>query len=70
MVRHYITKYEEKNKFYAEAWLQINLFGKSFCFSKRRIELPCYDSSKKSTTSSSICDLASELEGVCRPGRF
>ena len=37
MIHHYITKYEEHGYQYAEAWLQINLFGKCFCFSKRKI---------------------------------
>lgn len=39
MIKHYITKYTENDKRYAEAWLQINLFGKCFCFGKRKIEL-------------------------------
>lgn len=38
-MKHYITKYRENNKQYAESWLQINVFGKSYCFSKHRIEL-------------------------------
>lgn len=36
-MKHYITKYEENGKLYAEAWLQIDLLGKSFCFSRKRI---------------------------------
>ena len=39
MIHHYITKYEEDGKRYAEAWLQLDVFGLSWCFSKRRIEL-------------------------------
>lgn len=39
-MKHYITKYEEGGKWYAEAWDQINVFGKSYCFNKRRIEIP------------------------------
>ena len=39
MVRHYITKYEENGIRYAEAWSQLNVFGKCFCFHRRRIEL-------------------------------
>ncbi len=31
-MRHYITRYQEDGVLYAEAWLQIDLFGKSFCF--------------------------------------
>lgn len=38
-MHHYITHYRENGKRYAEAWLQINLFGKAFCFCKRRIGL-------------------------------
>lgn len=38
-MHHYITKYAEDGKCYAEAWLQINLFGRCFCFSRRKIEL-------------------------------
>lgn len=39
MLHHYITKYSEDGVLYAESWLQINLFGKCFCFSKKRIAL-------------------------------
>ncbi|MGY3767683.1 hypothetical protein ACWOAK_02645 [Helcococcus kunzii] len=39
MIKHYITKYIENGKMYVESWLQIDLFGKSFCFSKKRIEI-------------------------------
>ena len=38
-MHHYITKYEENGKRYAESWMQINVFGKCFCFSKRKIEI-------------------------------
>lgn len=38
-MKHYITKYIENGKLYAEAWFQVNLFGKAFCFLKRKIEL-------------------------------
>ena len=38
-MHHYITKYKENGKLYAEAWMQINIFGLCFCFSKRRIEI-------------------------------
>lgn len=36
-VHHYITKYKENGKTFVESWLQINLFGKCFCFSKKKI---------------------------------
>lgn len=39
MIKHYITKYEENGERYAEAWVQINLFKKCFCFFKRRIKI-------------------------------
>ncbi len=39
MIKHYITKYEEEGTMYVESWLQINVFGKCFCFSKRRIKI-------------------------------
>jgi len=39
MIHHYITKYKEKGRYYAEAWLQIDILGKSFCLSKKRIRL-------------------------------
>ncbi len=38
-MKHYITKYREGEKAYAESWLQITLFGKVFCFWKKRIEI-------------------------------
>lgn len=39
MIKHYITKYEEENKRYAESWLQINIFGRCYCFWRKRIEI-------------------------------
>lgn len=38
-MHHYITVYEELGQRYAEAWIQIDLFGKCICFSKRRIKI-------------------------------
>nr|DAM27621.1 MAG TPA: hypothetical protein [Caudoviricetes sp.] len=42
-MHHYITKYHENGTMYAEAWLQLNLFGRSFCLwrVKTKIEDPC-----------------------------
>lgn len=37
MLHHYITTYKENGRCYAEAWFQIDIFGKSFCLSKKRI---------------------------------
>lgn len=39
MFHHYITKYEENEKRYAEAWIQVNILWFSVCFCKRRIEI-------------------------------
>lgn len=39
MIKHHITKYGTEGKRYAESWLQLNLFGKCYCFSKKRIEI-------------------------------
>lgn len=38
-MHHYITKYRERDKRYAESWIQINLFGLCFCFWKKRMEI-------------------------------
>lgn len=34
-MKHHITKYRLEGKQYVESWLQINLFGRCYCFSKR-----------------------------------
>lgn len=40
MLKHYMTKYTTPSgKKYAESWLQLNAFGKCFCFWKRKIEI-------------------------------
>ncbi len=36
MIRHYITHYASNGKVYAEAWIQINIFGMCFCLRKKR----------------------------------
>lgn len=38
-MHHYITKYGENGKQYAEAWIQINLFGLCLCFWKKKIRI-------------------------------
>ena len=38
-MKYHLTKYYENGKHYAESWLQINIFGKCFCFSRRRLEI-------------------------------
>ena len=41
MIHHYLTKYydEEKAKYVAESWIQINILGFCWCISKRSIEI-------------------------------
>ena len=39
MLRHHLTKYTENGNKYAESWLQLNIFGKCFCFNKKKIAL-------------------------------
>ncbi|MCI8451160.1 MAG: hypothetical protein HFJ74_01360 [Eggerthellaceae bacterium] len=39
MIRHYITKYKEDGILWAEAWIQVDLLGKSWCLSRRRISV-------------------------------
>ena len=37
MIHHYLTKYvNEKGELIAEAWIQLNLFGKYYTFSDRK----------------------------------
>ncbi|CZQ83878.1 Hypothetical protein Tpal_498 [Trichococcus palustris] len=38
-MKHFITKYAEDGKRFAESWLQIDAFGRSFCFNKKKIEI-------------------------------
>ena len=38
-MHHYITKYTENGTMYVESWIQLNLFGKSFCFWRKRIKI-------------------------------
>lgn len=39
MLKHHITKYVEDGSWYAEAWIQLNLFRWTFCFCKKRLLL-------------------------------
>lgn len=39
MIKHYITKYKSDGKRLATSWIQLNLFGKAFCFNTKTIEL-------------------------------
>jgi len=36
-MKHYMTRYTENNENVVESWLQINVLGKCFCFSKKRV---------------------------------
>lgn len=36
-MKHHVTKYEEDGQRWIEAWLQINAFGRSYCFWRKRI---------------------------------
>lgn len=38
-MHHYITQYIEEGKHYAEAWIQVDVFGRCFCLWKKRIEV-------------------------------
>lgn len=37
--KHFLTFYEENSKLYAESWLQLNMFDRSYCFSKNKKEI-------------------------------
>ena len=39
MFHHYLTKYVTAGKKYAASWIQMNLFGRVWCFSKKVEEL-------------------------------
>lgn len=45
MIHHYLTVYKMDGDVYAEAWIQINAFGRCFCFSKRlkKVEMKYYE---------------------------
>lgn len=42
VVKHYLTVYEENSKLYAESWLQLDVFNRSYCFSKNKKEIISY----------------------------
>lgn len=37
--KHFLTFYEENSKLYAESWLQLDVFDRSYCFSKNKKEI-------------------------------
>lgn len=36
MIKHHMTKYREDGKQYIESWLQIDLFRRCYCFSRKK----------------------------------
>lgn len=38
-MHHYITKFEENGKRYATSWIQVNAFGRAYCFNEKKIEI-------------------------------
>ena len=38
-LRHYMTKYEEDGVLWVESWIQVNAFGRCWCFSKRKLQI-------------------------------
>lgn len=36
-VSHYLTKYVDDGCVYAESWIQVDAFGRCWCFSRRKI---------------------------------
>ena len=39
MLKHHLTKYKVCGKTVAASWLQLNIFGKCFCFSQKTINI-------------------------------
>ncbi|MBK5254210.1 MAG: hypothetical protein JJE03_07125 [Peptostreptococcaceae bacterium] len=39
LVKHHLTKYRSNDKKYVASWMQISLFGKQLCFSKKALEI-------------------------------
>lgn len=37
MLHHHITKYVEDGSLYAESWIQLDLLGRCWCLSRRRV---------------------------------
>ena len=37
--KHYLTLYEENSNLYAESWLQLDVFDRSYCFLKNKKEI-------------------------------
>jgi|WetSurMetagenome_2_1015567.scaffolds.fasta_scaffold152017_3 hypothetical protein len=43
MVHHYMAIYGERGRVYIESWLQINLFGRCFCFWRKKQDITDHD---------------------------
>lgn len=39
MFHHFLTRYAENGVWFAEAWIQLNILNKCFCFSRRRMQI-------------------------------
>lgn len=39
MLKHHLTKYKTDGELYVATWLQLNLLGKCYCFSKKQIRI-------------------------------
>jgi hypothetical protein len=39
MIHHYITVYGENGRVYAESWMQLDIFGRCFCFWNRKMDI-------------------------------
>lgn len=63
MIHHYLTKYydEEKAKYVAESWIQINILGFCWCISKKVTQM---DIAPSIFTTKSLVQEIIEREGV------
>lgn len=56
MIHHYMTKYAEGGTLWAESWIQLNLFGRCYCFSRRKVALrESMDDEHKCVTIKATC---------------
>ena len=39
MLKHHLTQYTTDGRKFVTSWLQLNIFGKCYCFSKRTIKI-------------------------------
>ena len=38
-LRHYMTKYEEDGALWVESWIQVTVFGRCWCLSRKRLQI-------------------------------